>query len=392
MYDNGDGPKAMTDDAKHRVVSISLDDSIVTEDGWSRQRQREYAGHFEEYIVVVKTENEGYDTVEEGPLTVIPTNSQNRYAFVIDAYRTVVDVMRDTDTEVITVQNPFALGLLGWLIKRRTGASLHTQVHVDFLDNPNWVGGSHKRQLFSKLGRWIIQRSDAIRVGTEHEQEKIRALVGPEVPVHCAPVQINAETLTDKTSPHRQRRTRRELELDDRPVVLFAGRFVPPKNLRQFVAVADRVVDRSSAAPVFLIAGDGPLRDEVVAAVQAHGLKDHFRFPGYVSDEMLSTYYDIADVCLLTSDFEGTCRVLVEAGLNEVPVVVTPFAGAHDNVNQGETGFVESDTSALADRVVELLEDDEKRRTFGRRNREALEEQFDSERLVREYVEFLRPV
>lgn len=53
-----------------RVVSISLGATIATEDGSSRQRQREYAAHFEEYVVVVKTEGSDHDAVKEGSLTI----------------------------------------------------------------------------------------------------------------------------------------------------------------------------------------------------------------------------------------------------------------------------------------------------------------------------------
>lgn len=374
-----------------RVVSISLDATIATDDGPSRQRQREYATHFKEYVVVVKTEGGDHDVVEEGPLTLVPTNSRNRYTFVLDAYLAVVKIAESRDVDAITVQNPFVLGALGWVLKQRIGATLHTQVHSDFLNNPDWVQGSHKRRLFGVLGRWILGRSDALRTGTEHEQSKLREFVGDDVSVHCAPVQIDTKTLTKECSPTRRKRTRRELSLDERPIVLFAGRFVPPKNIQKFMRVADEVVDRTTTEPVFVLTGDGPLREEISAEVEACGLEDAFRFPGFANAEALSIYYDIADICLLTSDFEGTCRVLVEAGLNELPVVATPFAGARDNIIRGETGYIESDVSALAERVVELLESDAKRQAFGRRSREYLTERFDSDRLVDEYVEFLQP-
>jgi glycosyltransferase involved in cell wall biosynthesis len=374
-----------------RVVSISLDATIATDDGPSRQRQREYATHFKEYVVVVKTEGGDHEVVEEGPLTLVPTNSRNRYTFVLDAYLAVVKIAESRDVDVITVQDPFVLGALGLVLKRRTGAALHTQAHIDFFDNPDWVRGSHKRRLSGALGRWVLQRSDAIRVGTEYERSKLREFVSDKARVHCAPVRIDVDSLTGQTSPTCKKETREKLALGDRPVVFFAGRFVPQKNLRKFVDVAEGVCDESKTNPIFLLTGDGPLREEIMAEVEVRGLANSFRFPGFVSEETLSCCYDIADICLLTSDFEGTCRVLIEAGLNELPVVATPFAGARDNLIHGETGYVESDISALAERVVELLEDDEKRHAFGERSYTYLAERFDPDQLVDEYVEFLQP-
>jgi glycosyltransferase involved in cell wall biosynthesis len=309
---------------------------------------------------------------------------------VLDAYLAVVEIAQSRNIDVITVQDPFVLGVLGWVLKHRIGVALHTQVHINFFNNPDWIRGSYKRRLFGALGRWVLQQSDALRVGTEYERSKLRELVGDGVRVHCAPVRINADMLTGQMSSTCQEQAREELFLENRPIVFFAGRFVPQKNLRKFIDVAEEVCDELTINPVFLLTGDGPLREEIIAEVKTRGLARSFRFPGLVSEETLSSCYDLADICLLTSDFEGTCRVLVEAGLNELPVVATPFAGARDNVVHGETGYVESDVSALSERVVELLEDTERREAFGRRSHEHLAERFDPDRLVDEYVEFLQ--
>nr|WP_255475193.1 glycosyltransferase [Halapricum sp. CBA1109] len=183
---------------------------------------------------------------------------------------------------------------------------------------------------------------------------------------------------------------RSEYGLGERPVVLFVGRFVAAKDLGTWVDVAARVRERSDRDPVFVLVGDGPRRDAVESAVEDAGLGDDVVFTGWVDPETVGEYYACADVFLITSNYEGTSRVVVEAGMNGLPVVATPFAGAHDNVADGETGFVKSSVTGLADRVTWLLERSDERERFGTAARDALEERFDRERLRVAYVESVR--
>ncbi|MUV88791.1 glycosyltransferase [Halapricum sp. CBA1109] len=367
------------------VLSLSLDAAIAERGSEPWQRQREYAEEFDRYYVVTKTDSDTATGHTDGPLTVAPTASRTRYHYLLDAYRLGARYCKREDVDVVTVQDPFAVGLVGWLLSRRFDLALHTQVHTDFLDNPAWVGESLEHRVFDRLGRFVVPRSDAVRVGTEYERRKMAAFVPADVPVDVVPVSMDFDSVVTADST-----VRSEYGLGERPVVLFVGRFVAAKDLGTWVDVAARVRERSDRDPVFVLVGDGPRRDAVESAVEDAGLGDDVVFTGWVDPETVGEYYACADVFLITSNYEGTSRVVVEAGMNGLPVVATPFAGAHDNVADGETGFVKSSVTGLADRVTWLLERSDERERFGTAARDALEERFDRERLRVAYVESVR--
>jgi glycosyltransferase involved in cell wall biosynthesis len=75
--------------------------------------------------------------------------------------------------------------------------------------------------------------------------------------------------------------------------------------------------------------------------------------------------------------------------MNGLPVVATPFAGALDNIVDGETGYVTDEIESLADRVGKLLENPSVRSEMGEKARETLEQRFDAQRLINESVRFL---
>lgn len=368
-----------------QVLSISLDSSIADRTSGVYERQREYASHFASYTVVTKTDEDDANSIEDGPLHVYPTNSANRYGFLLDAYRLGVS---QGDVDVVTTQDTFALGLVGLALAWQLDARLHVQVHTDFLHNDAWRRESLDHRIYDRLGRFVLPRGDAIRVGTDYEAKKIREFVGEEIPIHVAPVKMQFDELVSESFDEEQLRT--ELSIGDRPVVLFAGRFVSAKNLDKWLSIANEVRNRATSSPVFVLVGDGPERESINAKAVSRGMTDDLRLPGWVDHETLGDYYALADVFLITSAYEGTSRVVVEAGMNGTPVVATPFAGVQDNIVDGETGLVAGDAESLAEGVMRLLEYPDERERIGQAAREFLRTKYRKRSLTDEYVEFIK--
>ncbi|MHC3378342.1 glycosyltransferase family 4 protein [Haloarcula sp. H-GB5] len=371
------------------VLSISLDESIMLSENDARKRQQRYAKYFDSYSIVVKTDT-GHETqIRDGALRLLPTNSTTRYCFPIDAYRIGCALAKEREPDCVTTQDPFSTGVVGLALAQQFNASLRVQVHADFISNPKWRWQSVKNPLAEALGRTVLKRADAVRVGTEHERNKVRSVVKDSTTVSVAPVRMDFDGVVDG-GERSVTELRSAFGFDDRPVIFFAGRFTGQKNLNKWLEVATKVHEAVNRAPIFVMVGDGPQSENIQQQVTDLGIEDSFRFPGWVETDRLAEYYGLADVFLITSDYEGTSRVVVEAGMNETPVVATPFAGAIDNIVDGETGFVADDVETLAQRVCELIEDATVRQQMGTRAREHLMGRFDAERLTEEYVEFLQ--
>lgn len=372
------------------ILSISLDGAIADRGSDAYQRQVEYASRVSSYTVVVKTDAGRGERIEHGSLSVFPTRSLSKYCFPTDAYRAAVRHVDRRNVDVITTQDPFSTGAVGVVLKRRFGAPLHVQSHVDFVDNPAWRGETPKNRLSELVGKVVLRQADAVRVGTKYERRKLRDHLRLDTPISVAPVRIDPDKVA-RASEAQKQRLRAELDIDDYPVVLFAGRFVEQKGLDTWVETARSIVDRTEVEPRFVLVGDGPDRQRIAERFRRAGLSEFVRFTGWVPAGDVTAFYELAEIFLITSNYEGTSRVIVEAGLQELPVVATPFAGAKDFVQDGETGYVASSPDVLAERVVSLLESPERRSSFGQAARAHLEERFDSGRLVEEYVSFLQP-
>jgi glycosyltransferase involved in cell wall biosynthesis len=121
---------------------------------------------------------------------------------------------------------------------------------------------------------------------------------------------------------HQRATARRALDLsDDVPVALCLARLVPQKRHDLLVAAWAQV----PAPAVLLVAGTGPLRDDVAAAVSRAGLGDRVRLLGERSD--VPVLLAAADALCLASDWEGLPIAVLEAMSLGVPVVATAVDG-----------------------------------------------------------------
>lgn len=105
----------------------------------------------------------------------------------------------------------------------------------------------------------------------------------------------------------------------------------------------------------FLLVGDGLQRPLVDARIAASGFADRFHRVGHEVNPYGSLM--AMSVLFLSSVFEGSPNVLIEAQALGVPVVTMPAGGAVEVVDDGRTGWVvhEGTAAAAAERIVYLL-------------------------------------
>lgn len=105
----------------------------------------------------------------------------------------------------------------------------------------------------------------------------------------------------------------------------------------------------------FLIAGDGPMRDEVLALARELGIADAVELLGFLTQDQLAALYARAHLFVhpseLTADQnqEGVPNSMLEAMATGLPVLATLHGGIPEAVTDGETGLLvpERDHEAL---------------------------------------------
>lgn len=130
--------------------------------------------------------------------------------------------------------------------------------------------------------------------------------------------------MRNRHAPQR-RAIRQEIgALDEDFVLLYVGQLVARKRiLETWDAVACCAVRIK-----LVVAGDGPLRSELLARVEASGMKDRFHHAGPLGVDELCRLYVAADGLVLASDDEPWGMVINEAILFALPFISTNKVGA----------------------------------------------------------------
>lgn len=139
------------------------------------------------------------------------------------------------------------------------------------------------------------------------------------------------------------------------PVVLFAGRLIPEKQVTLAVAAIALAAPRIEGLRAVVI-GDGPERSALTAAIAEHSLGDIVCAEGFAEAPQLEAQMRHAMCMLVTSKREGYGLVVVEAAAHGTPSVVVAGAdnAATELIAEGVNGMIapHADARTVADAIV----------------------------------------
>jgi glycosyltransferase involved in cell wall biosynthesis len=158
-------------------------------------------------------------------------------------------------------------------------------------------------------------------------------------------------------APRRARdAVRAELTGTERPIVLAVGRLAPQKAYPVLLEAVEKLTSRDPV-PMVVIAGEGPLRDELQARIDADYLP--VRLLGHRDDT--PDLFAAADVVVLPSRWEARSLVAQEALRAGVPLVATAVGGIPELVGDAAALVPYGDADALASAVAGVLDDPRRR-------------------------------
>ena len=146
---------------------------------------------------------------------------------------------------------------------------------------------------------------------------------------------------------------RQELNVGQAFVWLSVGRLAPAKNHAALIRAFGRVHQEKPDTRLY-IAGDGALRRELQALISELGLGAVVTLLGNWTD--MPRLYNAADAFVLTSLWEGTPNVLLEAAATCLPLVATPAGDNPVIIQHGASGYIvpEPTEVAIADYMLRV--------------------------------------
>jgi len=183
---------------------------------------------------------------------------------------------------------------------------------------------------------------------------------------------FNAVDLSDFSPAPKDPGLLRELAIgDDRVVVGYVANLHARKRPLDLVASAARAL-RHDSRLVYVVVGDGTLRQATEDACRLQQIHHAFRFVGWVDYQRVPALINLADMVVLPSDAEGLARVYLETQACGRLLVASDIPPAREVITDGETGllFRPGDTEDLASKTLRAASDPDLRARIGRQARE----------------------
>lgn len=334
------------------VLFISTDRLIFDPASEVHARMRSYATLFSRMdVIVLSTRGHGVREVSLGEnARAVATNSASRLGMFFDALR----LARDSSPDVVSSQDPFEAGLIGYIIARRTKSKFQAQIHTDFL-SPAFRSGFLNR-IRLRIASLVIPRADCIRVVSERIRLSLARAYRELPPITVLPVSVDIASLRERVLRFPRKHPAFET------VAVVVSRLERERNVSLAIRSFAKALGNRPGAGLVVV-GSGREMPQLRRLAASLGVGGKVVFEGAQKD--VAPYYAYADVVLNTSRYEGYGRAIIEALAAGVPVVSTDVGVAREAgaIISDEGGFPEAIRSALqsgrnASLKVEMLSKD----------------------------------
>lgn len=329
------------------------------------------------------------ETMPGGTITRVhpfPTDKRNIPARALafagfTALATVAAVLRRRRPDVVLAMSPpLTLGIAGWVSARLRRAPFVFNVQDIFPDVAVEVGAiSGKRvvKLLHLLERFIYRRADAVTVLSDDLRENVSDKIGVSkrngrrgrTKVRVIPNFVDTERIQPgpRINPYR-----RDHDLGERTVVMYAGNLGFSQPLDLMIDAAEALHDRDDVA--FVINGGGSERSRL------EGLAEHLtnlHFVDFQPPERLPEVLAAGDVHVIALR-RGLARSSVPSKLYSILASGRPVLASIDGGTEVETVITQNscgvsvepeDSAAFVAAVIELVDDPDAREAMGERGR-----------------------
>jgi glycosyltransferase involved in cell wall biosynthesis len=172
------------------------------------------------------------------------------------------------------------------------------------------------------------------------------------------------------------------------PKILMVGRMAQIKGHVYLIEALPEVIQAFPKLKLIL-AGDGPLKEELIQKAKALNVFQHIDFVGFASPKK---YAAQCQIMVLPSLFESFGLVYIESFALKIPVIAFDAEAANQIIEINETGILvpKKDSKALAEKIIYLLKSPgERNRIIENAYRKYLE-YYNAERMARETAEWYR--
>lgn len=201
----------------------------------------------------------------------------------------------------------------------------------------------------------------------------------------------NAVTIKESKKADKNERTEicKKLNLDtNKKNVIMVAAFRKEKRHDVAAQIINNVV-KSNKDIQFIMLGDGPYREEFINQIKEFNISDQVKVLGHVRN--VDDYYKISDLSMLTSIDEPFGYVVIEAMINNIPVIAFNSGGPSEIITDNDDGYLidEGDINDFSQKITKLINNEELLNEFSKNARDKVINKFNRENWLRDIEDIL---
>jgi 1,2-diacylglycerol 3-alpha-glucosyltransferase len=325
------------------------------------------AGHA---VTVVAPRYPGGPVREEGVLRVPGLRAPTHHAYILplSGWPGVGSAVAALQLDVFHAQHPLLLGAAAARWARRANRPLVFTYHTHYDRYAHYVPGP------SRLVAWLAirqaaafaNRADLVVAPGRAVARRLRAQ-GVQTRIAIVPTGVPL-TATSAEAPRIALRQLLGL-VECGPLCLAVGRLAKEKNQAFLLSAFARILQNLPGARLVFV-GEGDDRPRLERLAHTLGIRGHVRFVGAVSHNVVSSYYQAADLFLFPSTSETQGIVVLEALAAGLPVVAVASEAATELLGEYQGSVLTpEDPECFARSVVGLWDEPEQRQAMAEAGR-----------------------
>jgi len=303
----------------------------------------------------------------------IPHYANFRVTIPWFAKKTLTNVIKEFNPEVVHIQSHFAVGRMTMRIAKKLGMKVIGTNHfmpenlVFYFHFPNWLEKKAIRWAWNDF-RSIYEKLDFVTTPTKTAADLLKkyGFLKQVLPVSNGIDMKKFHSGQDATY------LKQRYDLPNKPVLLFVGRLDKEKNVDLVIRALASIDPK--IAPHFLIAGKGYEMENLRRLAKELKIEDRVTFAGFVSDEDLPFLYNTATVFINAGTAELQSLVVMEAMATGLPVIGVNAMALPELIHDGENGYLfpVGDVNKLAECIQKLFSDVQLRGSMGKKSLEII--------------------
>ena len=352
-----------------KVLMISTDRKLFEKGSNVYKRSVEYGRLADELHIIVfsfkKPEYPKNKFQVARNVWVYPTNSYSKVFYITDAIRIGRKILRDK-IDIITTQNVFETGIVGWVLSRKTNIKFHMQIHTDIL-SPYYYRGVFMNKIRVIMSKILIKYADSVRVVSNRIKNSLQEFVSKSISITVLPIFAKMDEIENFEAKY----DLHDLYPQFDTIILMISRLEPEKNIQMGIDAMGKVLEKYPKTGL-VIAGSGSERGKLEKRIVRNNLQSNVVFTGWL-DEVFSGF-KTADVFSLTSDYEGYAMTLVEAAVSGTPIVTTNVGLVGDILKNNEDVLVcdPHDTKCIVEKLIKIIGDAQLRNRLSKHAKDSI--------------------